>query len=325
MISFVLVIVIHVSNYFCRAYGQIPDSEFIFSLLVDTVGRLSVPCFFMITGALLLGRNETVSKHMHRILRFVTALVVWSAVYYCWNRFYMKTPFDLGKIYYVPAEAHLWYLYAMIPIYFALPFLQVMCRSMSVNLEKVFLVIITAAVLLNYVFRALGGRAYYAMPLIGDQVYAYYVFLGYYIFKYHRNIRLSQKTLIMISAASLAATFLLTLWLSENSGSYYDRTLAYSCPFVILASLCFFAFMVRLGNSRIELKERTRRVIDLFCGCSFGIYLIHILFLDNYKKYMEPYDLTAWIAVPGLVVTIAAVSFACVWLIRKIPLGKKIT
>ena len=31
--------------------------------------------------------------------------------------------------------------------------------------------------------------------------------------------------------------------------------------------------------------------------------LIHILFLDNYKKYMEPWDLSAWIAVPGLILT----------------------
>ena len=55
MISFILVIAIHVSNYFCRAYGRIPQGEYLFSLVIDTVARLSVPCFFMISGALLLG------------------------------------------------------------------------------------------------------------------------------------------------------------------------------------------------------------------------------------------------------------------------------
>ena len=43
MISFVLVIAIHVSNYFCRAYGEIPNSEYAFSLVVDTAARVSVP------------------------------------------------------------------------------------------------------------------------------------------------------------------------------------------------------------------------------------------------------------------------------------------
>ena len=53
-------------------------------------------------------------------------------------------------------------------------------------------------------------------------------------------------------------------------------------------------------------------MISLFCGCSFGIYLIHILFLDNYKKYMEAADLTAWAAVPVLTAGITLVSFVCV-------------
>ena len=59
MASFVLVIAIHVSNYFCRAYGQISDGEYLFSLVIDTFARVSVPCFFMISGALLLGRGRT--------------------------------------------------------------------------------------------------------------------------------------------------------------------------------------------------------------------------------------------------------------------------
>ena len=56
-----------------------------------------------------------------------------------------------------------------------------------------------------------------------------------------------------------------------------------------------------------------------------GLYLIHILFLDNYKKYMEPWDLSAWIAVPGLILTITAVSFVCVYVLRLTKVGRKIT
>ena len=90
MISFVLVIAIHVTNYFCRAYGKIPQGEYLFSLALDTAARVSVPCFFMISGALLLGREEPVSKHISRLIRFVIVLVVWSAIYYVWNIGYMK-------------------------------------------------------------------------------------------------------------------------------------------------------------------------------------------------------------------------------------------
>ena len=62
MISCIFVIVIHVTNYFCRAYGEITQSEYLFALLLDTLARVSVPCFFMISGALLLGREEPLKK-----------------------------------------------------------------------------------------------------------------------------------------------------------------------------------------------------------------------------------------------------------------------
>ena len=93
------------------------------------VSRMSVPCFLMISGALLLGREEPVKKHLHRTLHFLTALIVWDAVYYLWNTYYMRSEFDLKEILYVPAEAHLWYLYAMVPIYLAMPFLQILAGT----------------------------------------------------------------------------------------------------------------------------------------------------------------------------------------------------
>ncbi|HIX63857.1 MAG TPA: acyltransferase family protein [Candidatus Mediterraneibacter colneyensis] len=325
MVSFLLVIAIHVSNYFCRDFGEITKGEYLFSLVIDTAARVSVPCFFMISGALLLGREEPLRKHGKRLVRFLTALIVWSLVYYLWNTFYMGSSYDLREILYVPAEAHLWYLYAMIPIYLVLPFFQVMCRNMNLKLEKVFLIVTTGAVLVNYGLWLFGAEAYYDLPLVGDRIYAYYVFVGYYIYKYRRHIRLSQKSAAVICLISLAAAFGTTWGVTELYGKHYEGALTYACPFIALASVMFFLFMLRLKDAHFMPGERTRKVIDLFCGCSFGIYLIHILFLDNYKKYMEPYDLSAWIAVPALIVGIALVSFVCVWLIRKVPGGRKIT
>ena len=325
MCSFMMVIAIHVSNYFCRAYGQITDSEYVFSLIIDTLARVSVPCFFMITGALLLGRAEPLEKHGKRLLHFLGALIVWSAVYYVWNIFYMGTDYNLREILYAPTEAHLWYLYAMIPIYFVLPFFQIMCRNMDMKMERVFLIVITAAVVFNYVVSLQNGEPYYDLPLIGDRVYSFYVFIGYFIYKYRKHIRVSQRMAAVIFSICMAATFAVTLGLTTAAGEHYERALEYGSPFLVLGSAMFFLFVIRLKKSEFNPSEKAQRRIDLVCGCSFGIYLIHILFLDNYKKYMEPTDLSAWIAVPGLIVTIGAASFVCVWLLRKSRWGRKIT
>ena len=118
LISFILVIVIHVTNYFCRAYGEITQGEYVFSLALDTAARVSVPCFFMISGALLLGRQEPLRKHVRRLARFLIVLAVWSAgVLPVETAFIWERPYELRDILTEPTEAHLWYLYAMIPIY----------------------------------------------------------------------------------------------------------------------------------------------------------------------------------------------------------------
>ncbi len=325
MVSFVLVIVIHVTNYFCRAYGEISRGEYLFSLVLDTAARVSVPCFFMISGALLLGRDEPLQKHVRRLLRFLAVLIVWSAVYYLWNRFYMRTSYDMRNILSDPVEEHLWYLYAMIPIYLVLPFLQTMCRGMSMKLEKVFLAVITFAVVINFLLGLGGQELYYDVPLVGDRCYVYYMFAGYYLYKYRKHIPLGQKQALVICLLSLAADVAVTLGVTVSQGDHYEGALTYENIFIILASVTFFLFMLRLGKGRLRLGERGRKVTDLFCACSFGIYLIHILFLDNYKKYAEAEDLSAWIAVPLLTAGITGVSFACVWVMRRFAPGRKIT
>lgn len=325
MVSFMSVIAIHVTNYFCRAYDRIPKGEYYFSLVLDTFARVSVPCFFMITGALLLGREEPLDKQIKRLAKFFMTLVVWSIVYYLWNTFYMDTPYDLREVLYVPTEPHLWYPYAMIPIYLVIPFLQVMCRYMGMKLEYAFLALISVTTVFNYVTSLIHEEAYYDLPLIGDKVYMFYVFIGYYIYRYRRHIRMSQKMALTIFICNMLAVFGITAAVSHGMGDHYERIMEYGCPFIVAGAATFFLWMIRLRGCRLEVKGRAKKMVDSVCSCSFGIYLIHILFLDNYKKYMEPWDFTAWAAVPGLILGIGAVSFGCIWLIRRFSWGRSIT
>lgn len=249
---------------------------------------------------------------------------MWSLVYYLWNVYYMGTEYDLRQILYVPTEAHLWYLYAMIPIYFVLPFFQVMCRNMDLTMERAFLVVITAAVIFNYIVALQDGEAYYDIPIIGDRIYSYFVFIGYYLYKYRKHIKISQRMTAAVFAVCMAAAFGITWGVTVLTGEHYERALEYGSPFLVLAGAAFFLFVIRLKKSEFNPSEKAKKIIDLICGCSFGIYLIHILFLDNYKKHMEPTDLSAWIAVPALIISIAAASFICVWLLRKTSIGRKV-
>ena len=325
ILSFIMVIVIHVTNYYCRAYGAIGQGEYLFSLILNTLSRVSVPCFFMISGAFLLAAQDTVQSYVRRLKRFLLVLAVWSAVYYCWNTFYIGAGYDLREILCVPVERHLWYLYAMIPIYLVLPFFQMIFAAMDRRWEGVFLIITSGAVLFNYLTSLADSRAYYDLPLVGDRAYSYYVFLGYFLYKYRKNIRIGRKTAAAVFVICVVVVAGLTAAGSQSEGIHYEKVLQYGNPLVAVMSAVFFLFFLRLKDGKIPLPARRKRRMDLLSQCSFGIYLIHILFFTAYKKYLLPEDLSAWIAVPLLTAGIAAASFFSVFLLRKWRWGRKIT
>ena len=206
-----------------------------------------------------------------------------------------------------------------------LPFFQVMCKGMSRKLERTLLVVCGASVVFNYMVSLQNGEAYYDLPLIGDKVYMFYIFIGYFIYKYRREIRISQKGAAAIFSGCMTGMFALTVFLTQRSGEHYERVLEYGCPLTVLAGAAFFMILIRWQNGEICLKERKRRLLDIGCGCSFGIYLIHILFLDGYKKYAEPTTVSAWIAVPVLIAGIGGLSLLCVTLLRRSRIGRAIT
>lgn len=325
LISFVLVILIHVTNYYCRAYGEVSGGEYIFALILDTFARVSVPCFFMITGALLLGRLEKIQKNWRRIARFLVVLVFWSLVYYVHNRFYMHSKVSLLGILYEPTEPHLWYLYAMIPIYLAVPFFQIMCRGMRGEHIKWFALIGSVVIVIMYGLSFFGAEFYYDMPILGDRVYTYYFVFGYFIYLYKKYIRISKRTLLAVFVGSNVINVALTAAVSYMTGDHYERFLEYECPLVIVSSMSFFLFMLRAGGGNLKIKEKNRQLLDKLCACSFGIYLIHILFLDNYKRKFDAADVSGWIIIPLLTLGILLISFASICLIRKVPGGKRVT
>lgn len=325
IISFVLVIAIHVTNYYCRAYGEVSQGEYLFSLIIDAIARISVPCFFMISGALLLGREESLEKQGNRLLRFIIVLAIWSLIYYLWNTFFMKTSYDLTQILYRPVEAHLWYLYAMIPIYVVLPFLQIMCRGMSMKLDRAFFFVSTLAILFNFGLYLADAEAYYDMPLIGDRIYMYYVFIGYFIYKYRKHITISPGILMTVATFCMTTVIGLTWFITIKMGAHYEDLLTYGNPLIALTAMAFFLFMIRLKNGNISVGTKCEKVVKLLGECSFGIYLIHILFLDAYKKYVSPSQWSAWFAVPILLIAICFLSLVSVWLVRKTKLGRKLT
>ena len=330
VIAFIMVIVIHVSNYFCRAYGSISTGEYVYSLIINSLARVSVPCFFMMSGALLLGRTEGMDKALARAKKFFGVLCVWTLIYYLFNVYYTDQGCIWRKLLEKPAEAHLWYLYVMIPVYIVLPFLQVLCKGMNEKLEKAFMVIgfiwLTIVHIMPYGELDLNFKLdlYFDLPLFGDRSYIFYLFSGYLIAKYKDKIKLSQKQLLLLFVGGSMINVVATIWKSAEQGDHFEWVFQYGGPMVIISSLAFFAYIMRLGNGDVKLSDKAKKWIDTSCACSFGIYLIHIMFLDNYKIHVAADAVSVYWILPVLVVVIVVISFVVVYLLRKTKLGKMI-
>ena len=60
------------------------------------------------------------------------------------------------------------------------------------------------------------------------------------------------------------------------------------------------------------------------CSCSFGIYLIHIMFLDCYKIHVTADAVSVYWVLPLLVAAILVISFLVVYVLRKTKIGRMI-
>ena len=318
-VACVMVIVIHITNYFNRAFGNISQGEYVVAVICNALARVSVPCFFMITGALLLQRQDTIRQSLKRALRVLIVLVAWSVIYYFFNVYYMNTPVQLTKVLTEPVEAHLWYLYELIPIYIILPFLQWVCRNMKPWMENMVLYGWMGITIVSTIWTALGrGSGVYAEVQVAfNQIF--YLFVGYIILKYKEKILGKTKLWFGLYVAFCIGNAMLTCYFSYMTGEHEGRFFQYRSALLMFAAMCLFVCMLK--NEHVW----KAKYLSVFCECSFGIYVMHILFLDIFKKYVKAYQVSAYWAVPVLTVCIVIVTWTSIWFLRKWKFGRTIS
>ena len=125
VVSMCMVVIIHVANVYSRSFGLIGNKSFAVSLFFNTVSRISVPIFLMISGALLLDREFNLKKYIKRLIKFILLIIVWDAIYLIWEYLYLGTTYDkLYNLLLNPYRAHLWFLYTIVVLYAIQPLLR---------------------------------------------------------------------------------------------------------------------------------------------------------------------------------------------------------
>lgn len=274
----------------------------------------AVPCFLMVTGALLLDREREIplSKLFGKyIKRMLIALVVFTAIF----TVIRHDPAAGRSIFSEFAEglllnhcmAYLWYLYMMLAIYLLMPLLKAVVnkatdRQLAI-LTAVILVICSLLPLTAY----LGVDAALYIPTW--LVYGAYLFIGFLLYRHNMDARVAAVMLVVCTIAMP----LLTVKLAPTEIDPAGLT-AYNSPLTVMQSAAVFSLMLRIKRSAGKLIENIDR-------CSFGIYLIHMIFVRLTMKEMgfDPFDYGAFGFIAAAAVYFAA-SFAITYGLKKFRL-----
>lgn len=109
---------------------------FCFTVLTS-LAFTAVPCFFMMSGALLLGRRGKLdcgTFYLHHLPRILLPLAVWSVISLTVKQEFTTIKDVLGGLCSAlqgPTMYSLWFLYTLIPLYILVPFLKLITDHLT--------------------------------------------------------------------------------------------------------------------------------------------------------------------------------------------------
>ncbi len=292
-----------------------------------TISRNGVPLFFMMSGFLLLSKEEdTITFFRKRAAKILVPFIVWSVIY----DIYVSHPFvetgvtleallDMAvRILRGPRAAHLWFFYSLIGLYFFTPIL----RPFVANAKKsdiiyfigLWIVIMPVMFILEEFTPIKNGfELYYAAGYIG------YFLLGYYLGRLVTTPRLlwTAAALFAVGFVSTFAVFYFNLSPQDNELPFRS----YPSLNIIVMAIGAFIFVKAAGE---RMRPHIAAISSLVSPSTFGIYLIHSFVLIGMAAAWESFGFetasgNSILVIPLVTIPAFLISWGVTALMRKVP------
>lgn len=256
----------------------------LFSIFLASICKMGVPLFFMISGALLLPKEETYSELFRkRISRIIVVLLTVSFFYYifdCWRYGIEEAGIVdfINKLCTNGIRESLWFLYTYLSMLLLLPFFRKMIilfdRKMLIYLLGLKVLYSTIIPFVSFFTKI----SIYHKPGFVDECF-FYLILGYCmeeykgVFEKNKKIWKEISKILVITSIDVAIMQI-----------YYLRIGNYAFELLELF-LCFSVIPTwRIGimlADKCQGKDVAMKIISTIGGCVFGIYL-----LDNFVRWL---------------------------------------
>lgn len=338
IISICFVIFNHTGPLGYTLFIERTDSPFYFGYMAFSVlCKIAVPVFFMISGALLLKKEESILEVLKkRVLRIALVLLIASVPYYVWlHRDSGLSILGFFKTLYTEdVTTSFWYLYSYLGILLMLPLLQKLAKAMS---DAEFLYVIGGYIIVTGILPALElllskgavtlNTSFSAALFTASNIV--YVLAGYFLESRVENSRFSTKNMILIGALSLCS-IALTCVITQINISYVglsDLNLveSYFNSFIIVPAFSVF-FIVKGIFLRISVSEKIGNIITTAGASVFGTYLIEKILraaTSFVYNFLNPY-IGSFLASIVWVIVVAFVGLTFITIIKKLPYISKL-
>jgi surface polysaccharide O-acyltransferase-like enzyme len=341
-IGILLVILGHVSGINVSRFQTVSEMDWIAGNIYNVIARSCVPLLFMVSGALLLPRQESLKDFLtKRFNKVVYPFLFWSVMYLLWKEgcfsfggsfeqwregcYGSYSIFNISKtlLFFIitnPAEYHLWFMYELFGVYMFTPILRVFAAT-DEN-RKYLWYLLAIWFIFGPIKRLIELRL--QTPVIMDLGYLT-GYIGYFILGYLiSRIRLTKPIVAGAAVVYIAMAFYtgnITYQFTSMEGKlvdYFQYLLGWN---IILLATSFFILLKALGEYIFSKPHPTfGRIVLHLSAASFGMYLIHVFIIALLKSFhISPVDGPSIYMIPITTFGVFFISWAIIAVLQKIP------
>ena len=310
--AIIAVIICHVDHFFGPLVGA---TQIVTQMTFHDIGRIGVPIFLMISGALILNRpypdlSEFLKKRFTRIIYpfiFWIVLILAQLYYYGYNEAFLWSIF-IGE------PSITWYFWVLIGIYLFLPVLNSFVKEYGESGLKYFLSIWFILMVL---------KTFNAYPLWTNFDLSYFAgYVGYPVLGYYlanKEFKISDFKVCLLGLITLIASLSVFVYLNYFNSPYISM-IYQNVPIIFMGTglFLFVKYLDKLNKFNSIKDNFIGKAIISLSVCSYGMYFSHVLVV----KFLSYYNPHSHLMFPVMFVLIIFLSWLLPYVLSKIPYVK---
>lgn len=329
------VLILHLdSNYITKT--PLFGDYWIQSILVSSFVRFSIILFIMISGLLLLRKDNPINSIPRRIKRVLEPFCIWFMLYFlvkvALGYFEFNLFYDLFVLFIhclldpTIVSLQFWFVYMIIALYIATSLVSKCIKEVTNREIEYFLLIWFVCLILKFIDKHILILEFMGL-FIG---HLGYFILGYYLNNTENTYLNSRKFALVLILLGTFIIFSGTLTLTGLSNSLNLRFLAMGdlTPGACIQATGVFIILKNTDFNKIggKYNEIINRYVLLFSKLSYGMYLANVLVISIcFKLGIFSLFIPPFINIPVMTAVLIIILTIMLLVMNNIPYLKKAT